>query len=141
MLKIRPKRYYGALQELRMSCKRAQAGKDKAEAHCTELELELETQKAAATALRQVCPFIYPASCFCPLGPVSACHTCPFVPALEICPSYLPFIPALFVPALFIPALCLCPLYLPCVSAIHLLIMPAAAICMLCQSISLALSC
>lgn len=51
--------FCGALQELRMSCKRAQAGKDKAEAQCTELELELDTQKAAATTLRQVCPFVY----------------------------------------------------------------------------------
>ncbi len=53
------KQFLLALQELKVACKRAQAGKDKAEAHCTELELELETQKTAATALRQVCPFVY----------------------------------------------------------------------------------
>ena len=68
-----------------MSCKRAQAGKDKAESHCTELQLQLETQTAAATALRQVWPFI------------CALYTCllylPFVS--ETCLVYLPLIPVL----------------------------------------------
>ncbi|KAL3140274.1 hypothetical protein ABBQ38_004542 [Trebouxia sp. C0009 RCD-2024] len=41
------------LKGLRIACKRAQAGKDQAESRCAELDLELETLKAAATALRQ----------------------------------------------------------------------------------------
>ncbi|KAL3153825.1 hypothetical protein ABBQ32_013401 [Trebouxia sp. C0010 RCD-2024] len=41
------------LKGLRIACKHAQAGKDQAESRCAELDLELETLKAAATALRQ----------------------------------------------------------------------------------------
>ena len=48
------------MQGLRIACKRAQAGKDQAESRCAELDLELETLKAAATALRQVRPSTCP---------------------------------------------------------------------------------
>lgn len=41
-------------QEAKVACGRAQAGRDKAESRCAELEGELDTQRAAATALRQV---------------------------------------------------------------------------------------
>ena len=43
-----------AEQELRTACKRAQAGRGQAEARCADLEEELETQRAATNALRQV---------------------------------------------------------------------------------------
>lgn len=48
------------MQGLRIACKHAQAGKDQAESRCAELDLELETLKAAATALRQVRPLYLP---------------------------------------------------------------------------------
>lgn len=78
------------MQDLRVSCKRAQAGKDKADLHCTELELELESERAAAAALRQVFPFIH-ALFFLFCLP----WYLPLVPALCTCPWYLPFVPAL----------------------------------------------
>ncbi len=42
------------LQEAKVASTRAQASRDKAESRCAELEGELDTQRAAATALRQV---------------------------------------------------------------------------------------
>ena len=42
------------MQELRVACARAQTSRDKAEMRCADLEGELETQRAAAMALRQV---------------------------------------------------------------------------------------
>ena len=42
------------LQEAKVASSRAQASRDKAESRCAELEGELDTQRAAATALRQV---------------------------------------------------------------------------------------
>ena len=42
------------LQEAKVASTRAQASRDKAESCCAELEGELNTQRAAASALRQV---------------------------------------------------------------------------------------
>ncbi len=42
------------LQEAKVASTRAQASRDKAESRCAELEGELDTQRAAASALRQV---------------------------------------------------------------------------------------
>lgn len=125
-----------------MSCKRAQAGKDKAESHCTELQLQLETQTAATTALRQVWPLVYALyvgllylpfvsdTClvYLPLvvALVPASGTCPCT-----CPVYLPFV----------PTLCVCPLYLPSVPTLdtwpwywpwYLPFVPALCACPLC---------
>ncbi len=42
------------LQEAKVASTRAQASRDKADSRCAELEGELDTQRAAANALRQV---------------------------------------------------------------------------------------